>query len=327
MESWQVYAGFAGIGALLIASAVCIIVFLRVNAKRAAESAMTAAKHLQGWLESAEDARRHEAEMIAIRNGENEKQTFLETIDLRLKQSGLGYKYQFLSAELAVVLWGSLILLSTLLALLLTRNIFIIIAVCVLSAFMPYVLISFLALRSMNKVKQMLIIFCDTSINISSTTTNLMELLRQVSYFMDEPLKSALMFAYNEAINGEGGQWMALYHLRQRIPEEQFDSIIQDLELASRYEADYQKILKDRKSLIEAHLASESKKRQLLNGGRLNIGIMTMVCAICINSLQDLVEGGIWALLFGSPAGIVLLVLFCLVLLYSIKTCFTTPGL
>ena len=328
MSNLEIIIGFSIISILLLVSMTCFIVFMQRSAKKTREAAQEAAKKIQKWSEEAEERRKNEAELAAARNGESEKKNFIQKIDLLIKQSGLDEKFPSMSVELFIALWASLVLASAGVTILFSRNIVVLLVVIAFAIVLPYVYVGFLSHRNIQKVQQMLIIFCDTAINISATATNLMDLLKQCAAFMDDPLRTALENAYTEAVYGTEGQWMALYHLRQRIPEKQFDSIIQDLELASKYEADYQQILKDRKGIIESHLASEAKKRQLLNSGRLNIAIMLGVCAYCVNALGDgLIEGGVWKLLTTNFIGIALLLMAAGIVLYAIKVCFTTPDL
>lgn len=322
---WKIYVGFGLIAILLLTAVYCFISFIKQIRKRVADSLKQQFEELKEWSENAENTRYLEAEMEAIRRGEVEKEGHLAKFDIMLRQSGVLMKYPGLNTELFLIGWAVSIVIVVLLTFLITKGVLVTILAFLIIALGPYFSIAALARFKMGKVKEMLIIFCDTAINLSATNTNLMELLRQCGLFMDDPLKSALANAYNEALASGGGQWLALYHLRQNIPEEQFSAMIQDLELASRYEANYQQVLKDRKAIIEAHIASESKKKQLLNSGRLNIGIMIAVCALCINSLQDLVEGGVWNLLISTPIGLLIIALIIAVIIYSLKVCFTPP--
>lgn len=322
---WKVRLGFGIVFILLMIAVACMLIFSAKVKQQVSTSLQEQLENLKEWSESAEDKRRMDAEMEALRRGEMQNTGRIAKFDILMRQSGILSKYPGLNTELFLIIWGVAIAVVTFLALVITRGIIPTLLAFVVISFIPYIGISALAKYKMGKVKEMLLIFCDTAINLSATNTNLMELLRQTGGFMDDPLKTALLNAYNEALASGGGQWLALYHLRQHIPEEQFSATIQDLELASRYEANYQQVLKDRKAIIETHMTSESKKKQLLNGGRLNIGIMLFVCYLCINALQDLVEGGIWNLLLTTPVGLLIMALILAVVLYALKVCFTTP--
>lgn len=314
---------------VIILIALCTgigLLTLFVN-KTAATAKQKTEDKLRDWSQRFDVEKELTAARVAEEEGETNAGSFMNRIDTLLRQSGLKRKFVHASPVLFIAISILTCVLGAVIGYVLLQHAFSIMLGSAAGLFLPYIAISIVAKTKNDRVQEMLLIFCDTAINFSATITSLPELLRKSGDYMDEPLRSALIDANSEAIYGTGGTWMALYHLKQRVSNHQFSAIIQDLELASHYDADYQKVLKDRKSILESHLASETKKRQMLSSSRVNIGIMILVCIVCINSMSDLIEGGMWTLLLTDPVGMILLLVAIIIVGYAIKVCFTTPSL
>lgn len=309
---------------LLVMAVAFVTYFVFKNAKSATQKTT---EQLTAWADKYDTEKEMTAACVAEEQGETNTHTFLGSIDVMLRQSGLKHKFRAASPLLFIIICIASGVAFALLSTILFNHLLAIALGTLFGVLLPYMALGFIAKKNNDRVQQMLLIFCDTAINFSATITSLMELLRKCGDYMDDPLKGALVDANSEALYGKGGQWLALYHLKQRVANTQFTAIIQDLELSSRYDANYQKVLKDRKTILESHIASEAKKRQMLSGSRVNIGIMIAVCVVCLNSMGDLVEGGVWALLLSDPAGMMMLLAAVLIIIYAVKVCFTTPTL
>ena len=85
--------------------------------------------------------------------------------------------------------------------------------------------------------------------------------------------------------------------------------MIHNLEIASKFQANYTDIIKESRDMIQTHLRDQRERKEIYRDGRLQICILVGLGLVCIWMISGVVTmpGGIIEFLLSSTAGILVL--------------------
>lgn len=255
---------------------------------------------------------------------DEEKKKGIFKLERMLYGSGLKKAAPFLSGEGYLLLMvftagGGYFLVSVLGAGIMVR----LMALCAGPLFL-YMVLYIRCFRNYRKIENSLILFLNLLDGFSITASEITSILYKVSRFVEEPLKELLEECYFETqITGDTGK--ALVHLMERVDHPRMKQIIRNLEVCSRYDADYSSVVNSSRKGIQDYLAYRKKRKSLINVAKTEM-IMLLAIAVILMALIDLLlEASIWDLAFRTLPGqimtgflaFILLIFYCSIVLFD----------
>lgn len=268
-----------------------------------------AAQNVYEKTKQREEKRTQEQEQLRLEEGMQEKTDLLYRLDMLLIYSNLKRWIPFINTEIFI---GMAILAAA--AAYLTTNqitgvwIFGLLAAGgVLLCF--YLLLYFLAGLNYQRTEKSLTTFLNLLENYSIASDDLIHIFNKVAINMEDPVQTALYECYAEATS-TGDAQTAMRNLQKRIEHEKFKDLVRNLEICSRYEANYAEIIKDSRSLIQEYTAYSQERKSIINSARAEIVMIVACCGLVFWMVDDFTTQGIMKVLLGNTIGNVLL-LYC----------------
>ena len=266
-----------------------------------------------------EEERQTEQRKLLLVEGRQEKTNLLYKLDLLVLQSNIRKFIPFASTEIFLVMT---IILSAAgyagVAYLTSKWIFGMlgfVGVC----FLCYMVLYFMALSNYRKTEESLMTFINLLENYSSMEDELIAIFSRIQTFLTEPVRSAVEQCCIEAeMTGDKGR--AIRNLEKRIEHEKFKELVRNLEICSRYEANYGEVIKDSRGLLREYLAAAKERKAILNNARVEIAMIIGCSGIVFWMMNDFTQAGIMTVLLGSMAGNIILAYCILMLLYAVWT-------
>lgn len=138
--------------------------------------------------------------------------------------------------------------------------------------------------------------------NYSMTAGELTGILRQVSVYMEEPLRSVLEECDAESrITGDVS--LALLSMLEKIEHPQFASFVRNLEITSRYSADYTALISESRKSIRAYLQAHEEEKGMLKEAFVNMTLLGILSVLVLLVVGKLIGVSVESLLFHSIPG------------------------
>lgn len=222
--------------------------------------------------------------------GEHEESTILEKIDLNLKYSGLQKHYQWLTAEMFVVL-----LTITCLAVLIITCIFTntwiarIIAPClVIMSANAYMTMQ--RKRNYSSTSKQISTFANLVANYSGSTDDIVLILQKSAAMLKDPLRSMINETCAYA-RKTGNTIAAMKIFEESIEFYPLKSLIQNLSIAARNEANYKEIIEANREMIRDRIEAEAALANIYRTGRLEMTAITVFGIISTLILSTFILG------------------------------------
>ena len=263
------------------------------------------------------DKRILQEQELRLQEGNQEDIKFFYKIDLALAQSGLSEKIPFLTTEIFLTIIAFFTALSCFIVLKFTNVLLygIFAGIAVISLF--YVFIFLLTSKNYQKVEENIIQFANLMENYSQTTDDIISIMGKVVVYLEEPLSGAVLECYNEA-KSTGDVSASLNRLELKVEHPKFKELIQNLEICSRYEANYGVIINDSRDIIRKYIEQREKKINRVKAARINILILFATQVLTIWMMNSINEEPVFAVLTGSFSGKCILLFLFTIYLYAI---------
>jgi len=224
------------------------------------------------------------------------------SVERQLQYSGLRRRFPFLTAErwLAGNLVGVAVLFAGLQFLLPDWRWSLFIVVCALG--MEGILFVFLKADAMRSVERNLLKFLDFLGNYSVTAGEVTGIFKQVSRYMEEPLKSALDECSFEA-QTTGDVGMALLSMAEKIEHPQWKELIRNIEINIRYSADFSALVNSSRRSVREYLRAGGERKNMLREALVNMVLLLAMSAFILLTVDGLVEQSIWQIVFFTLPG------------------------
>ena len=266
-----------------------------------------------------EEERQSEQQKLLLIEGQQEKVNLLYQLDLLVLQSNIRKFLPFASTEILLVL--TLILAAISFGVVTSGTGTWILGILGFAAvcFLSYMVLYFMALSNYKKTEESLMTFINLLENYSSLEDELISIFSRISPFLTEPVKSAVEQCCMEA-EMTGDRRRAVRNLEKRIEHDKFKELVRNLEICSRYEANYGEVIKDSRSLLREYLAAVKERKSIINNARIEIAMIIGCCGLVFWMINDFTQTGIFSLLLGSTVGNLILVYCILMVLYALWT-------
>ena len=171
----------------------------------------------------------------------------------------------------------------------------------------------------MHAVNENLMKLLDFLGNYSVTAGDVISVFGQISKFMDEPLRSALEQCCVEA-QTTGDVGMALLSLADKVEHPQFKELVRNIEVSSRYSADFSVLVQFSRRSVREFLRSGRERKSLLREAGINMALLLGLSAFSLVTVNGLLEASVWDILFTSlPGRIALGVVLGIVFLFGMQ--------
>ena len=264
-----------------------------------------------------EEGRLAEEQMRYVIEGRQEKHSFLYRLDLLVIQSNIKKFLPFASTEILIVLViilsaGGFAVVTTITG----TWIFGIVGFMAV-VFVCYMILYLMAGSNYKKTEESLMTFINLLENYSNTEDEIISIFSRIQYFLTEPVKSAVEQCCAEA-EATGNKEKAMQNLEKTIEHEKFKELIRNLEICSRYDANYGEVVKDSRSLLREYLAYKKERKAIINNARVEVAMILGGCALVVWMMNDFTQTGIMNVLLGSLFGNIILVYCIVIILYAI---------
>lgn len=241
-----------------------------------------------GKISSKYEERRKDREVYILLEGEKENVSFWEEIDLLIERSGIKAYVPFITSEILCIIT----ILAALIVSAICQKIFGLIVFSIPIFFM-FIFLVYLALKQLakityNKIDDQVLIYINTLENLTAANSDIVEIIDKALPFMKEPLKSfsrQFVFECRKGILVE----QAFKNFENKIESKRFKQLIKNLEICSKYEANYKEILRKSRVIMKNYFTEKERRKKEVRQGRIAIvstifiGIVLFKMVIGIN--------------------------------------------
>lgn len=242
--------------------------------------------------------------------GNREKKSFLYRLDLMLEYSGLRKHIRFANSEVVIsfsCIVGFIIYFVTSYF---TNNIYIGIFSMMTVCMVLYIFIYTLSGIYFNRMEKNIMTFLNLIENFSKSEDDIVQIFKKSMLYMSEPFDNLLREFCTDAENlGDTNQ--AFDNMISKIEHNKCRELLRNLEVCSRYEANYEDIVKDCRSSMIDYLNIKSERKAIISNGRIEV-IILLVGAALITLLFAGITDNMWSLLTTTFIGGVI-ILYCFV--------------
>ncbi|QLY81490.1 type II secretion system F family protein [Clostridium intestinale] len=222
-------------------------------------------------------------EINFLLEGEKEDLSFIEKIDLLLDRSGLHAYMTFLTSEILIVF--TIVVAFTIAFIFQKISGLLVFSLAVFFAviFIVYLALNQLAKITYDRIDDQVLIYINILENLSSSNSDIVEIMGKALPYMREPLKNySSQFVY-ECKRGVPIV-KAFKNFENKIESYRFKQLLKNLEVCSKYEANYKEILSKSRIIMKNYFVEKEKRRKEVRNGRLAI-IMTMGMGVVLFKL------------------------------------------
>lgn len=231
-----------------------------------------------------------------------EKRKGILKLERLLHGSGMKKMVPFISAELLILLLLLLAGAGYVTASLLHTGILFRILALFLGPALIFIVLHLKSLLNYNRVEKNLLTFLNLLDNFSVTEGEITAILYKVSRFVDPPLSDLLQECYFQTqITGDTSR--ALFDLQDKAVHPKFKEIIRNLEVCSRYDADYASVVSANRKSIQDYMAYRKKRKSIINVAKTELLLLIVMVFLLLGLIDMLLQASIWSITFGTMAG------------------------
>lgn len=242
--------------------------------------------------------------------GELEKKSFVAKLDSNLAYGGLYTKFPKLTAEtfLAAMLAGSFVVFIAFL--LLTGHVGVSFAVLGVAWSAVYESICFVRAVRRKRIEEEILHCLDLLEMNALTSTDIIQIIGKTAVKVKKPLRTELLSAVTDAEHS-GYSSPALRRLCNRIENKYLKDLILNLDICSRFKANYGEVLKAGKKIFMQDMANRQRMKKLYKNTFMYAMLMTGIGFFCLQQAGRLLYGSgdmITMLWTGGSAGRIILI-------------------
>ena len=223
-------------------------------------------------------------------------------LERALCYSGWKRRFPFLTVELWLV--GNLIaaagIFGGLLGLCRSLWIACVGVLCLVGA--EYLLLQICKAGETRAVNRNLLEFLNFLGNYSVTAGEVTGIFDQISKYVEEPLKGVLDECCYEA-RTTGDSCMALLAMAEKIEHPKFKEIAHNMEVSIRYCADFKALVNSSRRSVREYLRMEEERKSMLQEALINMALLFVMSIFSLLTVDGLIAGSVWDILFGTVPG------------------------
>lgn len=152
------------------------------------------------------------------------------------------------------------------------------------------------------KVNEEMPKFLDFLGNYSMSSGELITIFSQISRYLEDPIRSVLEECEAES-RISGDSQMAIAAMADKIEHPQFRQFIRNIEITSRFSADFSALVSDSRKSMREYLSSTRERKSLLREAGINMGLLLIMSVVVLLIVNVLIDGSVWSILFGTLVG------------------------
>ena len=229
------------------------------------------------------------------------EKSFWFGLERQLCYSGLRRRFSFLSAE-SFVLITILCMAACFLAGAFAGGLFwgLVFAALVIAGDVFVIMLG--KASEMHSVNENLMKLLDFLGNYSMTAGDVISVFSQIHKYLEEPLQGALEQCCVEA-QTTGDVGMALLSMADKIEHPQFKELVRNIEVSSRYSADFSVLVTFSRRSVREYLKSCRERKSLLREAAINMLLLLGMSVFALLTVNGLLEVSVWNMLFGTIPG------------------------
>lgn len=165
-----------------------------------------------------------------------------------------------------------------------------------------FLFLTFGKAMEMRAVNENLMKFLDFLGNYSVTAGDVIGIFGQIGKYMEEPIRSVLEECSVEA-QTTGDVGMAFLSMADKIEHPQFKELIRNIEVSSRYSADFTALVAFSRRSMREYLKSGRERKSLLREAGINLLLLLGMSIFALLTVDGLLEVSIWTVLFTTWPG------------------------
>ncbi len=162
--------------------------------------------------------------------------------------------------------------------------------------------LNILMLRNYNRTDEELLKFLDFLGNYSITSGEITSILRQISGYLKEPLKTVLEEGYVEAQTC-GNTGLALLEMAEKIQHPKFKEFIYNMEITLRYSADFTTLVRQSRRAVRENMKLRRERRSMAKEAWINIMILGGMTVVILKAVEVLIGVPVMQIIFLTWVG------------------------
>lgn len=230
--------------------------------------------------------RKQKRESAKILEGENEKKTFIEKIDLLVERSGIRAYSNKITTEIIII--GTIIMafISSVVFYAVVKLFIFVIPIFLGVIFLVYLILGELARRTYDKIDDQLLMYINTLENFSFTSSDIVEIMEKSLPYIKEPLKNyskQFVFQCKKGLSIV----QAFKNFEDKVESLRFKQLIKNLAICSKYQANYREILGKSRVIIKNYYTEKTRRQKEIKEGRIAIVVTMAVGALIISQVVN----------------------------------------
>lgn len=259
------------------------------------------------------------------RQGATETKGLLNKLDRKILQSGVKNKYKKMNAELLLLLTSVVGLSIALIISGIFRSVILFILSLVVVFALVYLWLDIKCIIAYHNEEKNLIVFMDLVHSYSASSDDIIQILDYTSHHMTEPLRSKIAECCTQArITGDTSG--ALQDLSLKIGHEKFYEVIANLEIGSKYRANYTELIDSLRDDMRAYLRGREEDKARASSARIMWLVLFGLGFAMLKMMNGFGEASIFTILATTLIGniiigyfIVLAVILAIQIVKSLK--------
>lgn len=223
-----------------------------------------------GKISSKYEERKKNREVYLLLEGEREEISFLEKVDLLIERSGLKSYAPFITSEILCVITVITALVSAIICMKVLGSIVFSVPVFFTMILLVYLILKELSKITYDKIDDQVLIYINILENLTSTNSDIVEIMEKAIPFMKEPLKGFSKCFTFECKTGTTVE-QAFRNFEKKIESKRFRQLLKNLEICSKYEANYKEILKKSRIIMKNYFTEKERRKKEVRQGRIAI--------------------------------------------------------
>lgn len=245
----------------------------------------------------------------------------LTKLDIMIEHSGIKHYIPALNANLLLIFSLVVFLVTFLISAYVTFSIIRALSIGIIAISFIALIILIMSLINFAKTENEIITFINLLQNYSRLSSDIASIMGQISPFLNEPLRTATEECHLDCVR-TGNIEQSLETLAKKIHHKKLSTIIQNIAICSKYEADYETIINDSRSIIQEFLAGRQQRKIMIRNAIIEISMILGIGTFLIFLLNSSMEVNIINALLTTQVGNVILVYLIIVLILIVFTFF-----
>ncbi|MDU5414474.1 MAG: hypothetical protein E6108_17220, partial [Clostridium perfringens] len=259
--------------------------------------------------------RKEQKEKIYFEEGNVENTSFFYRLDLLIERSEIRKKIPFLSTEIYLLFLGIISVITFIIGNLIFGLIGGVLGIT-LSILIIHSILFLLARNNYEKVDSEITKFVNLVESYSISSNDILTVMGSVYPYLNDPLRAYIETFYNE-VSTTGDYDKAFMNLKNKAESARLKRVIENLELASQNEANYNEIIDDERKSLKAYSNAKEKRKELIVAGRSDIIACLIMGFVTIYMLSGLTTG-VGSALVNSIVGNIIIIYWIITIGYII---------